>query len=99
MDQARWLIVFSVVVCMTVTLALLQRYASQPQSAEVPLEVSAPEIIATPIERRQIETFKNSITPSSIKYPKPPAHIFSLAAPADAAKEEVAFRDQGKISE
>ncbi|MDD3147098.1 MAG: hypothetical protein PHD82_07335 [Candidatus Riflebacteria bacterium] len=99
MDQARWLIVLSVIICMTASLALLQRFAGQPDIPAGSSEVFSQELVETPVASVLPEVAAGTAAPVTIRYPEPPAHIFSVPGHADAQNESAAFRDQGKISE
>ncbi len=99
MDQARWLIVVSVVICMTASLALLQRFAGQPPAEAGQPEVSAPEIVVTSEVYKPEAIAEDADTRSIINYPKPPAHIFSVSDQAESRQEDESFRDQGRITE
>ncbi len=100
MDQTRWLIVFSVIVCMSVSLALLQKFA-----LPAPEEIVASEPVASSEESVSVaaspQSGKNSVvavTPAKIKYPAPPAHIFAVSNEVEISQEAKSFADRGKIS-
>lgn len=99
MDQTRWLIVFSVIVCMSVTLALLQKFAGSPPDAIVEPVIASEGptvVVATPQSADKKSVV--AVSPASIKYPAPPAHIFAVSNEAEAGQEAKTFSDKGKIN-
>ncbi len=97
MDQARWLIVFSVVVCMSLTLGALKYFygtvpvlAAAESLPEEPTETSRPSIA---VEIRAAEPSRLK----EIRFPEPPAHIFSAVSQAENDRESQAFANEGKI--
>lgn len=99
MDQARWIVIFSVVVCMVATLTLLQRYA--PKSMAVIEKPEVADVAQMPVARpvdKSISSGK-TINYGQIRYPEPPVHVFSVGNAAETAKEAELMSDDGKIIE
>lgn len=97
MDQARWMIVFSVVICMVLTLAMLQRFVPAPAEVEQQQEtvVENVERVVTPAAAE--DQPRMSVNYGEIRYPEPPAHVFSIGDSAESAKEAEMIVDDGKI--
>ncbi len=97
MDQARWLIVFSVLVCMSLTLGVLKYFYGT-----MPAEPSAAGLSQEPVTtfRPSIVVETRATEPSQLKeirFPEPPAHIFSAVSHAENERESEAFAREGKI--
>ncbi len=97
MDQARWMIVLSVVFCMSLTLGLLKFFSGTApveivqeeqtigSNAELPAALVIEKGTAEPQQLREI------------RFPEPPAHIFAVAGQAENNRESEAFANEGKI--
>lgn len=98
MDQARWLVVFSVAVAMITTLTLLHRY-STPDDADAVVNpgVQSEEIPAWQNDASGSENSDTPIRPEKIKYSKPPGHVFSVENPSKFHQEEEEMKDKGDI--
>lgn len=97
MDQARWLVVFSVVVMMIVSLSLLHRF-SQVEKVEV--APATPGKTAAASWQSQSQSSSRPVANSGkIRYSKPPAHVFSVENSAKFAEEQEQMKDKGKIIE
>lgn len=97
MDQARWLIVLSVVVCMSLTLGLLQYFAGSEPVEEISEAISdAPAEEVLPALRVAAEPAA-PVSLAEIRYPEPPAHIFSSVSQAEHDHESNSFANEGKI--
>ncbi len=98
MDQARWMIVFSVVVCMSLTLGLLKFFAGpapvETVQEEQQIGANAELPAAMAIEKGPAA---GSQSLREIRFPEPPAHIFSVAGQAENNREAEAFANEGKI--
>lgn len=100
MDQTRWLIVFSMVLVMSLSLALLQKFSDRE-----PLPVAAVE--STTVEKAPAEMVEPLVktprpTPDSTRrvvFPAPPAHIFAVNNDGEISREADSFTDRGKISQ
>lgn len=100
MDQARWLVVISVIFFMFATLTLLSRL-NQPSNKERLMDVVATETLQkdsaglTSLVRSKGRRFgKGEIT-----YSKPPEHVFAVDSESDIARNEKNMRTSGKILE
>lgn len=97
MDQARWMIVFSVVVCMSLALGTLKYfYGTAPVEPvaegnyEEPTQTFRPPVA---VETRVSEPSKLK----EIRFPEPPAHIFSGVSQVENDRESQAFANDGKV--
>lgn len=99
MDQARWIVIFSVLVCMVATLTLLQRFAPKSSALiDKPESVADSQLPVTKSADNNVIAGK-SINYGQIKYSEPPAHVFSVGNAAETAKEAEMMSDDGKILE
>ncbi|MGM0598483.1 MAG: hypothetical protein ACQETH_01585 [Candidatus Rifleibacteriota bacterium] len=101
MDSARWLVVFSVVFFMILTLSLLQRFSgyeeevkNSSQSIQQTDTESAKE--AQVFKRDNIQIHGKKV---KIKYSKRPSHLFAADMPEDFQRENTEFKNKGKIIE
>ncbi|MDN5280044.1 MAG: hypothetical protein PWR01_4009 [Clostridiales bacterium] len=101
MDQARWIVVFSVIVFMIATLTLLHKFskpsveplakpAEQNESVSLPVVSDQPEKVAQPSVMAK---------PTSIKFSRPPAHVFAVENNEAFARENRESSTRGKIIE
>ncbi len=102
MDNARWIVVLSVILSMMVTLTLLKRYAGGPR-LETPTTVEnvAQTESARPAEqnrsvislpsRREIPRF------GQVSFPKPAVHTFSVDQPRDFDKMNESIKNEGAL--
>jgi hypothetical protein len=102
MDQARWIIVFSVVVCMIATLTILGRiyqpeiiYIDGETGEMVQKHTSKTEDQSFSYEPKAWKTRKNK----NIKYSKPPKQVFAVESPRAFQEEGRRFLEDGKIVE
>jgi len=102
MDNARWLVVLSVIFCMAVTLTLLNRYAGgSRQSAPVVLEQK--EQTASTSTARSSKPQENRKSRrkaprfSETSFPKPSAHTFAVESPQEVEKMNAELKVTGKI--
>ena len=101
MDKARWLVVFSVVFFMILTLSLLQHsrvsqeYSQKKQLNGLQSETGSLEQKHV-FNRDKVEIHGEKI---QIKYSKRPAHLFSADKPEEFKREDREFKDKGKIIE
>lgn len=101
MNQARWLVVFSVIICMIGTLTILSRISSssKPMVQNEAVKEESPEIVVGPdkAETRKIGPARKKY--GQIKFSKPPAHTFAVESAADFSRSEALNSDAGKIIE
>lgn len=101
MDQARWLVVFSVIICMMAALTILSRIHSYSRPVAQNEVVNAPPpVVAVSPERTETK----KVGPArkrygQIKFSKPPAHTFAVESAADFGRSETLNVDAGKIIE
>ncbi len=100
MDQARWLIVFSVVICMIATLTILGRIYKpeviyiDSESGEVAQKtVNEVEAQDFSYEPKAWKTRKNK----NIKYSPPPKQVFAVESPTAFQDESRRISEDGKI--
>jgi hypothetical protein len=100
MDQARWLVVFSVVLSMIVTLTLLHRYAGARQTEQItglqPVNQVVKEVPG-PVALKADKTKWRP--PAKIEYSEPPPHTFVLETPQDFSLENEEKKSKGRILE
>ena len=99
MDQARWMVVCSVVICMIAALTLLQRYAVETAAPTAPL-VALPEVVekavmAAPDNSGSEAAISNGY--SQIRFSKPPSHVFSVGDTSEITKESESIKTSGRI--
>ncbi len=98
MDQARWLIVLSVVVVMSTVLSLLHHFSEK--SPKTIVNIDNPAKIST---QKSSEPYLDSKVPGvarpirKIRYSKPPSHVFSVETRTEFTKENELIKDKGKI--
>lgn len=101
MDTARWIVVLSVMFCMTSVLTLLHRNASVASlsKSKTNIESSAPstsdnsassEISFSPNPKKDYSNIP-------IKFTPPPKQIFEMDGAKDLEEERKAFKTEGKI--
>ncbi|MFZ5950167.1 MAG: hypothetical protein ACOYXC_05660 [Candidatus Rifleibacteriota bacterium] len=98
MDQARWLIILSVVVVMSTILALLHRFSDKGPQIVAPIESPAeffPKKNSEPALDSKLPAVSRPI--QKIRYSKPPSHSFSVETRAEFTKEGELIKDKGKI--
>jgi len=102
MDNARWLVVFSVIFCMAVTLTLLNRYAvGSRQSAPVVGEqkeqttTTSAATSSKPQENRQARRKAPRFT--EVSFPRPEAHTFAVESPQEIEKMNAEMKVKGRI--
>lgn len=101
MDNARWIVVLSVIICMMVTLTLLKRYAGNPQlvtqttvSEEKKVTAARPvttRAVVPSSGRREIPRF------GKISFPKPAPHTLAVEQAADLRKIGEANNKEGVL--
>ena len=99
MDQARWLVILSVIICMTVSLAFLQRIAAKPA---VIVESPAADVESKRITAKipdKVTAAEGAVNYGQIRFPAPPGHLFSVNSAAEITRENELTRDSGKIIE
>jgi len=102
MDNARWLVILSVVISMMATLTILNRYSLRQPSEKVatvtegaagvqqrPVEINKP-VVNRP-SRREIPKF------SQISFPKPAAHTIAVDQSRDIEKMNESLQNEGNI--
>lgn len=97
MDQARWMIVLSVVVCMSLTLGLLKFFAGTAPVEIVQDELPAASSAELPPTLVIEKGTSGSQSLREIRFPEPPAHIFSVAGQSEINRETEDFANEGKI--
>lgn len=102
MDQARWLILLSVFLSMTVTLALLQKFSRHaPQTVEISAsnlngrsETSQKADQGSPMRKDTgVRRYRE------VKFSKPAAHTISVEGQSEFAGFEKLLQNEGKIIE
>lgn len=96
MDQARWLVVFSVVVVMIATLSLLHRYSRANDSAIANTDT----IITQNLTGSSHQATRSSTQVNKqgrFKYSTPPRHVFSIENGSTFTEESKEFKDKGQI--
>ncbi|GAB4270121.1 MAG: hypothetical protein Kow0029_06680 [Candidatus Rifleibacteriota bacterium] len=101
MDQARWIVVLSVVFCMMATLTILTKlFPKQPvldSNDELNVE-TLPLYSRNEVRKNSTKKQKgNWKPPEKIKYSKPPSHVFEVESGEAFAAENKEFEDRGKI--
>ncbi|OGK12640.1 MAG: hypothetical protein A2W80_09120 [Candidatus Riflebacteria bacterium GWC2_50_8] len=102
MDNARWIVVLSVIFSMMVTLTLLNRYTRQ-QHADVPKAVeqvskaSAPRVVEA--RRPEVGLSSGNDVPkySKITFSRPAAHTITIDQPRDFDKMKESIKAEGNI--
>jgi hypothetical protein len=102
MDQARWIVVASVVFFMVATLTILNKF-SAPADHNSQAAVEEP-VQKTPVQiKSKAKSAKTLPTtwkePFSVKFTRPPLHVFSVENPAAFKEESKEFNGKGKILE
>lgn len=104
MDQARWIVVFSVIFLMMTVLTILHRFSVVETINRTPIEKS--EVLEKTTKGEKVSSsIKHeagawkSPAASSIKYSKPPAHVFAVEENVSFIKEEEVKEDKGRILE
>lgn len=102
MDNARWIVVLSVVFSMMLTLTLLNRYARNqrpdtPVVVEQTTQTAAPK--ATEARRPQVNLSSRGVIPTyrKVSFPKPAAHTIVVDQPKDAEKMKESLKVEGNI--
>ena len=99
MDQARWLIVLSVVVCMIAVLAFLHRNSRQPEKV-APVSVGSSSSTGSPfVSKYKPPTKSGSSGFQSVKFSRPAPHTFAVDSSASFSAEETEMKDRGRILE
>ncbi len=102
MDQARWIVVASVVFFMVATLTILNKF-SVPADFKEQKAVKEPVKQAPAQVKKLAKKTKNLPTtwkePTSVKFSRPPSHVFSIENPGAFKKESKEFSNKGKILE
>lgn len=102
MDNARWLVVFSVVLCMAAALTLLSRYSAGLRPA---IKASAGETVVA-VQQRPAEINKPAARKSSrreiprysqISFPRPVAHTLVVEQPREIEKMNESLNVEGQI--
>lgn len=102
MDNARWMVILSVVVSMMLTLTLLNRYA-RSQRPETPVVVEETSQAAAPraaeVRRPQVHHSSRGVIPTyhKVSFPKPAAHTFAVDQPKDAEKMKESLKVEGNL--
>ena len=100
MDQTRWLIVFSMVLFMSLSLALLQKFsAREPEvvaAVESAVVKNAPAETVEPLVKAPLPT---DAANRRAVFPAPPAHIFAVNNDVEISREADSFADRGKIAQ
>ena len=104
MDQARWLVVFSVVICMATTLTILKHLYPQKELNDLE-RVTNTESVALEIDNSKLP--KKNITrfslPSKrrlkVDFSPPPSHIFATDRISDFNAEAKNMKTKGRILE
>ncbi|PKL46124.1 MAG: hypothetical protein CVV42_17745 [Candidatus Riflebacteria bacterium HGW-Riflebacteria-2] len=102
MDNARWIVVLSVIVSMMVTLTLLNRYARQqptdvPKAVEQVTKVSAPRVSEVPRPEAGLSSQNEIPNYSKISFPRPAAHTLTVDQPKDFEKMKESIKVEGNI--
>lgn len=101
MDTSRWLVVLSVIFCMTTVLTTLNRSANNKNISH--LEKNNEVIEQNDINQdKEIQIiFKKSATqkykPKAIRFTKPPKHLFEMDTNQDAQNEQKEIKTKGLI--
>jgi hypothetical protein len=99
MDQARWLVVFSVIICMTGVLTILHRLSATsrnlPGIEQGNTLQPAVNISANKVEHLKTDPVRRKY--GRIKFSRPPAHTFAVEGSGDFSRIEAAGRDAGRI--
>lgn len=97
MDQARWLVVFSVVVVMIATLSLLHRYSRSNDSAIANTEASGTQNRSESSQQVVHTSEQKFNRQGRFKYSAPPRHVFSIENSSTFVEENKEFKDKGQI--
>jgi hypothetical protein len=101
MDKARWIVVFSVAFFMILTLSLLQQMNVSKEEKQTGKRINKQADQGLP---DQVNVFKSDNIKIhgkkiDIKYSRRPSHLFAPDKPAEFEREDIEFRDKGKILE
>lgn len=101
MDQARWLVVASVVFFMVATLTILNKFNAPDATGQTAIEKSVEKTAAR--SKGKAQRSKASPTawqePTSVTFTRPPSHVFSVENPVSFKEENKEFNNKGKILE
>jgi hypothetical protein len=96
MDQARWLVVFSVVVVMITVLSLLHRYSRPTNDIVDNVDVRVDQS-RTALSQQNTEPSTQVGKQGRFKYSTPPKHVFSMEKSSTFVEENKEFKDKGQI--
>ncbi len=102
MDNARWLVVLSVIFCMAVTLTLLNRYAGGSRQPGPVIDEKKEQITRTPADRssqpqENRQSRRKAPRFTEVSFPRPAAHTFVVESPQEIDRMNADMKVEGKL--